>query len=60
MCGHEASTVCDHHPLTAREVVAQFGIAAFYDVNRCQGLCASCHSSKTALEDSTFAHHSSS
>lgn len=58
ICGHKASSVADHNPLTAREIVAQFGINAFYEASRCQGLCASCHSSKTAKEDSTFAHRS--
>lgn len=60
LCGHKASTVADHHPLTAREIVEQFGDAAFYDASRCQGLCSSCHSRKTATEDSTFANRSAS
>lgn len=50
LCGHRASKIADHHPLTAREVVAQFGVAAFYDITRLRGLCASCHSSKEARE----------
>jgi len=50
ICGHKASTVADHNPLTAREIVEQFGINAFYESSRCQGLCASCHASKTAYE----------
>jgi 5-methylcytosine-specific restriction protein A len=26
-----------------------------WDIDNCQGLCAACHSHKTATEDSTFA-----
>ena len=55
MCGHKASTVADH-VVTARQVVAEHGIAGFYDPASCQGLCASCHAIKTATVDSTFAH----
>ena len=50
MCGHKACSDCDHHPLTARQVVEQFGVAEFYNPDRCQGLCHSCHSQKTAAE----------
>ena len=50
LCGHRASKIADHHPMTAREVVAQFGISAFYDLTRLRGLCASCHSSKEAKQ----------
>lgn len=49
MCGHRASTVADHIK-PAREIVAQFGKAEFYNPDRCQGLCDSCHASKSAYE----------
>jgi 5-methylcytosine-specific restriction endonuclease McrA len=29
---------------------ATFGVNEFYNPERCQGLCASCHSAKTAVE----------
>jgi 5-methylcytosine-specific restriction endonuclease McrA len=48
-CGHRASTDCDHDPLEARQIVEQFGTDAFYDPNRCQGLCHDCHSQKTSI-----------
>jgi 5-methylcytosine-specific restriction endonuclease McrA len=48
-CGHRVATECDHI-LTARVVVDNYGINAFYDPNRCQGLCGSCHSQKSVLE----------
>lgn len=54
MCGHAASTICDHI-VPARQVVAEFGVDEFYNVERCQGLCKPCHDYKTATEDSTFA-----
>ena len=54
-CGHQASTVCDHHPLSAREIVERYGKDEFYNPARCRGLCKSCHDSKTATQDSTFA-----
>jgi 5-methylcytosine-specific restriction endonuclease McrA len=54
-CGHRASSVADHHPLSAREIVEQLGRAEFYNPTRCRGLCKSCHDSKTAREDSSFA-----
>ena len=47
-CGHRASKVADHHPLEAREIVARFGVNAFYDSTRCRGLCKQCHDIKTA------------
>src|ERR1700733_14353927 len=46
LCGHKASTVADHHPIPARQLVASLGIAAFYDPTRCQALCVDCHNSK--------------
>jgi 5-methylcytosine-specific restriction protein A len=48
-CGHRASTDCDHI-LSARIVLDSFGINAFYDIDRLQGLCHRCHSKKTATE----------
>lgn len=48
-CGHEVATECDHI-LSARLVHDNFGIDAFYDPDRCQGLCHACHSRKTAHE----------
>jgi len=54
-CGHRASTVCDHHPLSAREIVDQLGVAEFYNPTRNRGLCKQCHDIKTATEDSSFA-----
>ena len=53
-CGHQASTVCDHI-VPARQIVAMYGEDEFYNPDRCQGLCKSCHDRKTATEDSTFA-----
>jgi len=47
-CGHRATKVIDHHPLEAREIVARFGVDAFYDPTRCRGLCKQCHDIKTA------------
>lgn len=47
VCGRRVSTQADHHPLSAREIVARFGTAAFFDPVRSRGLCASCHSAKT-------------
>jgi 5-methylcytosine-specific restriction endonuclease McrA len=47
-CGHRATKVVDHHPLEAREIVARFGVDAFYDPTRCRGLCKQCHDIKTA------------
>ena len=54
MCGMWASEHCDH-VVPARKVVALYGEDEFYNPERLQGLCAACHSSKTATEDSTFA-----
>lgn len=48
-CGHRASTEADHVQ-RAREIVEQFGVAEFYNPDRSQGLCHSCHSAKTAKE----------
>jgi hypothetical protein len=48
-CGNQASTQCDH-VISARTVLAELGIDEFYNPDRCQGLCASCHSAKTAIE----------
>ena len=48
-CGHRVATEADHI-LSARLVVDNFGVDEFYNPDRCQGLCHSCHSSKTAHE----------
>lgn len=48
-CGHQAATEVDHI-LSARLILDNFGIDAFYDKDRLQGLCHRCHSSKTTLE----------
>ena len=48
-CGHEAAKEVDHI-LTARLVLDNYGIDAFYDPDRLQGLCHRCHSKKTTLE----------
>jgi 5-methylcytosine-specific restriction protein A len=48
-CGHEAATEADHI-LSARLVLDEFGVNAFYDPDRLQGLCHTCHSKKTAVE----------
>lgn len=53
----KAAVVCDHHPLTAREIVATLGEDEFYNPERCRGLCKFHHDQKTATEDSTFAKH---
>jgi 5-methylcytosine-specific restriction protein A len=54
MCGLTASQVVDH-VIPARQLVARYGVEAFYDESQLQGLCKSCHDTKTATEDSTFA-----
>jgi 5-methylcytosine-specific restriction endonuclease McrA len=48
-CGHRTATEVDHI-LSARLVVDNFGIDEFYNPARCQGLCKTCHASKTAHE----------
>lgn len=48
-CGHQAATECDHI-LSARIVLDNFGVDAFYDPARLQGLCHGCHSQKTTHE----------
>ena len=48
-CGHQAATVGDHI-MRAREIVDTFGVDAFYDADRIQGLCKKCHDSKTSVE----------
>lgn len=48
-CGHQAATEADHI-LSARLVLDNFGLDAFYDPSRLQGLCHECHSQKTAVE----------
>jgi 5-methylcytosine-specific restriction endonuclease McrA len=48
-CGHRVATDVDHI-LSARLVIDNFGHDAFFDPDRCQGLCHACHSAKTSLE----------
>jgi 5-methylcytosine-specific restriction endonuclease McrA len=48
VCGHRASTVADHHPLEAREIVQRYGVNEFYNPQRSRGVCKQCHDSKTA------------
>ena len=48
-CGNQASTQCDHI-ISARIVLEELGVDEFFNPARCQGLCASCHSQKTAIE----------
>lgn len=48
-CGHNVATEVDHI-LSARLVIDNFGLDAFYDPERCQALCRSCHSQKTSHE----------
>ena len=48
-CGNQASTQVDH-VISARCVLEELGIDEFFNPARCQGLCASCHSRKTAFE----------
>ena len=50
-----AANVCDHHPLSAREIVEQFGVDEFYNPARNRGLCKQHHDMKTATQDSSFA-----
>jgi 5-methylcytosine-specific restriction endonuclease McrA len=52
-CGFRASTVADHI-IPARQIVAEFGINAFYELSRLQGMCSTCHAAKSAREG-TFA-----
>lgn len=53
--GSKRSTVADHHPLSAREIVAEFGESEFFNPARCRGVCKADHDRKTAREDSRFA-----
>jgi len=48
-CHQQPSIDCDHVE-NAQAIVKRYGILAFFDPNRCQGLCHACHSSKTANE----------
>ena len=48
-CGNQAATQVDHIVL-ARTVLEELGLDEFFNPKRCQGLCASCHSRKTAFE----------
>src|ERR1700722_3137253 len=49
-CPH-AATVSDHYPLSGREIVATLGIDAFYDADRCRGLCKFHHDQSTATRE---------
>lgn len=49
MCGHRAATEANHID-RARLIVSSLGEDEFYNPTRCQGLCHSCHSEKTARE----------
>lgn len=51
-CGKPATDV--DHIVPARKVLEAGG--NFYDTENLQALCKSCHSRKTAIEDSTFVH----
>jgi len=53
--GRKASNIAHHSPLTAREIVAQFGKAEFFNPSRSQGCCKEDHDRVTAREDSRFA-----
>jgi len=53
--GRQASTVCDHHPLSAIEILERFGEDEFFNPDRCRGVCKPDHDRKTAREDSRFA-----
>lgn len=50
-CGHQAAKVADHHPLSARQIVEQYGVDAFYDVDRSRALCIECHNRSTATRE---------
>ncbi len=50
ICKTAVATDCDHHPDSAREIVAKFGRNEFFNPARCRGLCKSCHSAKTRKE----------
>lgn len=52
-CKHKAATEVDHVE-NARVTVAAYGVDAFFDPERLQGLCHTCHSEKT-LSESTWA-----
>jgi hypothetical protein len=50
ICHRRASTVADH-------IKSHKGVwALFCDLLNLQGLCAECHSRKTAMEDGGFSH----
>lgn len=48
-CKREPATEADHIE-NAREIVRKYGVEEFFNPARCQGLCTSCHSRKTARE----------
>ena len=55
-CKHKAATVVDHI-VPARQTVQQFGVDEFYNVDRLQGLCKSCHDVKTVGESKWSGSH---
>ena len=48
-CGNRKATDCDHI-VSAKIVLEELGLTEFFSPERCQGLCHSCHSKKTAFE----------
>jgi hypothetical protein len=52
-----AANTCDHFPLSAREIVAQFGNNAFYDPDRSRGLCKEHHDISTASREGRMRGH---
>lgn len=48
-CGRVPATEADHIE-NAHDVVRKYGVEEFFNADRCQGLCHSCHSRKTAKE----------
>src|ERR1019366_9366852 len=49
-CGNRASNIADHYPLSAREVVEQFGLEEFWNPDRSRGVCKRCHDAHTREE----------
>jgi 5-methylcytosine-specific restriction enzyme A len=48
-CNRAASAECDHIE-RAIQIVKKYGVKQFFNPERLNGLCKSCHSSKTAKE----------
>jgi hypothetical protein len=55
-CPHAANT-CDHFPLSARDIVAQFGVDEFYNPDRSRGLCKPHHDVSTAAREGAARGH---